>query len=285
MWEALDRAIAAKLGRPWRTLSRRAVGGGCINEAVTLEGEGLRFFVKLNRPEFADLFAAEAQALAEISVPGGPRVPQPVTFGTAGDRGFLVLEHLKLGQCGNFEHFGAALARLHRKSAERFGWWRDNAIGATPQANGWCAAWIEFWRRRRLEPQLDLAARRGLPIPQAARLLEDLPRFFTGYRPVPALLHGDLWSGNAAFDEAGAPVIFDPASYYGDRESDLAMTELFGGFPPAFYRGYGQEWPIAAGYEQRRDLYNLYHVLNHFNLFGGDYGVQARALVGQLLGE
>ena len=115
--------------------------------------------------------------------------------------------------------------------------------------------------------------------------MEKLPAFFPGHEPLPSLLHGDLWSGNAAALAGGEPVIFDPAIYYGDREADLAMTELFGGFPPAFYEAYGAEYPLDAGYATRRQLYNLYHVLNHLNLFGGGYRVQAERMIAQLLAQ
>jgi len=164
------------------------------------------------------------------------------------------------------------LAALHRRQAARFGWARDNTIGATPQANGWCESWTMFWRERRLAPQLALAARNGyrIDVPPVWRLLE-------GHEPAPSLLHGDLWSGNAGFLPDGAPVLFDPAVYYGDREADLAMTELFGGFPGEFYCAYNAAWPLASGYQQRKPLYNLYHLLNHLNLFGGGYLTQVRA--------
>jgi fructosamine-3-kinase len=178
---------------------------------------------------------------------------------------------------------GRALAALHRVTAHEHGWSRDNTIGATPQANAPCGDWAEFWRERRLGFQLRLAAANGHRLAQGERLMEKLPAFFSGYRPAPSLLHGDLWAGNAAATAAGEPVVFDPAVYYGDREADMAMTELFGGFPRSFYEAYGSEYPLDAGYAVRRDLYNLYHVLNHLNLFGGGYRSQAERMIGQLL--
>jgi fructosamine-3-kinase len=153
----------------------------------------------------------------------------------------------------------------HRRPGPRFGWPRDNYIGATPQANAWCDDWAEFWRERRLRPQLEQARSKGFDLGKIA--LEDL---LIKHQPEPALLHGDLWSGNAGFTAEG-PVVFDPAVYYGDREADLAMTELFGGFPREFYDAYNEAWPLEAGYAQRKHLYNLYHLLNHLNLFGGGY--------------
>jgi len=289
MWQTLETAIGEARGRPFALARRRSAGGGCINEAWVLEGEdGSRYFVKLNAAHLADMFAAEAQALEELARAGGPRVPRPVAQGTAGGRAFLVLEYLPLGGRGDPAALGEALARLHAVEAERFGWHRDNTIGSTPQPNRWQDDWIEFLRHQRLGHQFELAASQGYGgglYETGQRLLENLAAFFQGYRPRPALLHGDLWSGNVDYTEAGEPVIFDPASYYGDREADLAMTELFGGFPRPFYEAYRHAAPLDPGYGVRRDLYNLYHVLNHLNLFGSGYLGQARALVDRLLAE
>jgi fructosamine-3-kinase len=148
--------------------------------------------------------------------------------------------------------------------------------------------WIDFWRERRLGFQLDLAARNGLRgalQTQGRQLMDALPALFAHYRPAPSLLHGDLWGGNWGADAAGNPVIFDPAVYFGDREADLAMTELFGGFSRAFYDAYDAAYPLDKGYETRKTLYSLYHVLNHFNLFGGGYGGQAQRMIQQLLAQ
>jgi fructosamine-3-kinase len=170
---------------------------------------------------------------------------------------------------------GAALAGLHRAPAgERFGWHVDNYIGATPQPNAWCASWPEFFRERRLRPQLELAAEQGYGGAlqrEGERLLARVESLLDGHAPAPSLLHGDLWGGNAAALADGTPVIFDPAVYVGDREADLAMTELFGGFPASFHAAYREAWPLADGHALRRELYNLYHLLNHLNLFGTGY--------------
>lgn len=186
------------------------------------------------------------------------------------------------------EVLGHQLAALHRQPRPYFGWHRDNAIGSTPQLNGRHDDWIEFWRERRLGFQLDLAGRNGhcgSLQRQGEQLRARLAGLFEGYRPTPALLHGDLWSGNAASIADGQPVIFDPAVYYGDREADLAMTELFGGFPERFYAAYREALPLEAGYASRRTLYNLYHALNHLNLFGSGYRAQAEGMIAQLLAE
>lgn len=232
--------------------------------------------MKINAAEFADAFAAEADGLAALGE-AGMRVPQPLRHGAAGGEAFLVLEYLELTGDGDFAALGRMLAAAHRSTGARFGWHRDNYIGATPQANGWCNDWTEFWLERRLRPQVELARANGFEIQD--HLFSE--RLLAGHRPQPSLLHGDLWNGNAGFSN-GQPVLFDPAAYYGDREADLAMTELFGGFPPQFYAAYEAALPLEPGYEKRKPLYNLYHLLNHLNLFGGGYLAQVQATLGLL---
>ncbi len=234
------------------------------------------------------MFAAEAAGHGEIAGTRAVRVPQPICHGVNREASWIVLEHVALGPADSKGMcvLGKNLARLHRATRERYGWDRDNTIGATPQINAWDDDWIAFWRERRLGFQLGLAASKaqdGRLIANGERLTEKLPAFFAGYRPLPSLLHGDLWSGNAAMAANGEPVIYDPAVYYGDREADLAMTELFGGFSQPFYDAYRAEYPLDPGYATRKPLYNLYHVLTHFNLFGGGYGAQAERMIEQLL--
>ena len=178
------------------------------------------------------------------------------------------------------------LAAMHAHTAAGFGWDRDNTIGATPQPNQWTRDWVTFLREQRIGHQLGLARDNGLPAAthdRVERVQSALPRLFDVYQPQPSLLHGDLWGGNWAVESGGHPVVFDPAVYYGDREADLAMTELFGGFDRGFYEAYRRTWPLDPGYDVRRDLYQLYHILNHFNLFGGGYAGQVRALADRLL--
>jgi fructosamine-3-kinase len=287
-WPDIERSLRDALGTPFAVESRTGVGGGCINECFVIRGKGRSYFVKLNAPDKADMFAAEAAGLLEIAATKTVRVPQPLCHGGSPAGSWIVLEHLDLQSASGagMQALGRDLARLHRVSAPRYGWHRDNTIGATPQVNAWSGDWVAFWRERRLGFQLALARGNGHDGALAARgerLLEKLPAFFAGYRPAPSLLHGDLWAGNAAMTAKGEPVIYDPAAYYGDREADLAMTELFGGFGRPFYDAYRAEYPLDAGYESRRPLYNLYHVLNHLNLFGGGYGAQAERTIDQLL--
>jgi len=286
---AIEAAIGAASGAPFCIGHTARASGGCIHDTYRIAGRdgerGRRYFVKCNSERFADAFAAEMdglQALAEA----GARVPQPVCEGCAAGQAFLVMEYLDLGDRGDWAGMGRMLAAMHRATAEQFGWRRDNFIGATPQRNRPHRSWLEFWREERLLPQLALAEHHRLGarlIGCGNQLADALPRLLAGHEPKPSLLHGDLWSGNAAFLGEGAPVLFDPAVYCGDREADVAMTELFAGFPRPFYAAYREAWPLAAGYELRRDLYNLYHVLNHANLFGGAYASQAQSMIERLL--
>ena len=290
-WNVLEQRIGVVTSQRFVARQRQALGGGCINQAWRV-GDGERdFFVKTNSLAVAKtMFEAEAAALAELAATRAVRVPLPVGHGTAAGLAFLVLEYLPLGGGGTraLEILGRRLAALHRIPQPFFGWHRDNTIGSTPQPNERGDDWIAFWRERRLGFQLDLAARNGHGGELRRRGEQLLARFaelFADYRPVPALLHGDLWGGNAGCTVDEEPVIFDPACYYGDREADLAMTELFGGFPERFYAAYREALPLDVGYPQRRMLYNLYHVLNHLNLFGGGYRTQAEHMIDRLLAE
>jgi len=284
-------AITQATGQAFRLAQRHAVGGGCINSAEVLAGtDGRSCFVKFNQAERLPMFEAEAEGLRDIAASNSVRCPLPVTHGMAGHQAFLVLEYLELAGRGNSasdRRLGHQLAALHRVTADRFGWRRDNTIGATPQVNTRERDWLPFFREHRLRFQLERAAKHGAPhlLATGERLLDVLPAFFSDYRPLPSLLHGDLWGGNHGALRDGTPVIFDPAVYFGDREADLAMTELFGGFGSGFQSAYRESWPLDPGYRVRRDLYNLYHVLNHFNLFGGGYASQSQQLMHTLLSE
>ncbi len=287
-WSIIAPHIAQATGAPFHVEEQRAVGGGCISQAHLVSGAGRRYFVKLNEARALAMFEAEAEGLRELAASQAIRVPAPVCCGVAGAHAYLVLEYLDLGRGGkdSQQRLGAQLAALHQVQGKRFGWHRDNTIGATPQSNDYADDWCGFWQERRIGFQLRRLAERGHGGRLQRRgdqLLAAIPALLDGHRPQPSLLHGDLWSGNYAFDEQGAPVIFDPAVYYGDRETDLAMTELFGGFSPAFYHAYAAAFPLAAGYEQRKTLYNLYHILNHANLFGSGYLGQAEAMIDLLL--
>lgn len=284
---AIEASIAAASGVRFRISAVAPASGGCIHDSFRIDGDGERYFVKTNTAGLADAFAAEADGLAALNA-AGMRAPRPLGNGVAASRAYLVMEYLDLSRRGDWAAMGRVLAAMHRATGGQFGWRRDNFIGATPQSNRPHDDWTGFWHDARLLPQLALAERNGLGsrlIDTGERLAEMLPVLLAGHAPQASLLHGDLWSGNAAFLADGSPVLFDPAVYFGDREADLAMTELFGGFPPSFYAAYSEAWPLDPGYELRRDIYNLYHVLNHANLFGGGYAAQAQALIGRLLAE
>jgi len=232
------------------------------------------YFVKLGSAEKADMFAAECAGLAALAATQTVRVPRVIAQGIAEQHAFIVLEYFDLFRDGNNELLGTQLAALHRVQAAQFGWHRDNTLALTPQHNTWSVDWISFWRERRLGFQLDLAAQNGFRgnIQELGhKIMDALPDLFADYYPEASLLHGDLWGGNYAFLSDGLPVIFDPATYFGDRETDIAMTELFGGFEPAFYASYHAAYPLDAGYNKRKTLYNLYHILNHCNLVGSSY--------------
>lgn len=280
--------IADKTGSRFVISHTRPIGGGCINQAMSVSGESARYFVKLNQADRLSMFESEADALNELAAVAALRVPQPICSGLAGHQSYLVLEYLELTGRINMEQLGRQLAAQHRHRAAHYGWWRDNVIGSTPQRNTHNPDWVDFWRQHRLGYQLNLAASQGYG-GELQRLGEQLmarmPGLFSTYQPSPSLLHGDLWAGNAAALAEGTPVIFDPALYYGDREADLAMTELFGGFGGRFYAAYHEAWPLDAGYPARKTFYNLYHIINHLNLFGGGYQRQALDMMRQLLAE
>jgi fructosamine-3-kinase len=291
---ALAAAIGAATGVAFRLRSQEPVAGGCIHSALHLAGDaggaGVDYFAKLNEAEKAQMLASEAEGLDALRGSHTVTVPAVVAHGHDAERAWLVLGWLELSALDPAAgaSLGAALARLHRIAQPRFGWARDNFIGASPQPNGWSDDWLAFWRARRMVPQLRYAAANRLPsrmIDRGERLAADCEAFFSGHRPDRSLLHGDLWNGNAARLPDGTPVLFDPAVYVGDREADIAMTELFGGFPPDFASAYRESWPLPDGYRVRRDFYNLYHVLNHANLFAGAYVRQAEQSIERLLAE
>ncbi|WOD37714.1 fructosamine kinase family protein [Nodosilinea sp. E11] len=285
MWTAIAQHISAKTGQAFTIQERRSVSGGCINQAYQINDGAQAFFIKLNQASQVAMFEAEALGLSEMYDSQTIRVPKPLCWGTVDGSAYIVMEWLDLGGSGEaWGPMGSALAAMHRVTSDQgFGWRQTNTIGATPQPNPWTETWLEFYREQRLRHQFRLAGRRGGRFPRQHELLMALPDLLASHHPAPALVHGDLWSGNAAVTAEGEPVILDPATYYGDREVDLAMTELFGRFPEAFYRAYNAAYPLEGGYATRKILYNLYHVINHFNLFGGSYEAQANRMIDQLL--
>ena len=284
-WQQLAERLQQRTGQAAGDPRTNGVGGGCINRAFRLQLGTENFFVKLNVATYSDMFAAEFAGLEELARSQTVRVPVPIEHGVIADKAFLVTEWLELGGTRDDQQFGKQLAAMHEVQAERHGWYRDNTIGRTPQLNDQHADWVTFFRKQRLEYQLELAGKNGYInlLAPGRELAGKLQEFFTAYAPRPSLLHGDLWGGNASALADGTAVIFDPAVYYGDRETDLAMMELFGGFSPRCFEAYRETFPLDHGYEIRKPLYQLYHVLNHANLFGGGYARQASAMIEGLL--
>ncbi|MGV6817475.1 MAG: fructosamine kinase family protein [Thiotrichales bacterium] len=282
----LEAAVSAQTGSQLKIAKASSVGGGCINEALRISAEPRDYFVKLNAAHYLFMFEAEFQSLQAIVDAAAIRAPSPIAVGVTGNQSWLILEYLEMGYSCDEAALGRQLAGLHRHRAERFGWPADNTIGTTTQRNTWSDDWVTFWSEQRLGHQLDLARQQGLSrtaLKKGGQLQRQIGKFFEHYRPTPSLLHGDLWSGNWSGDSQGQPVIFDPASYFGDHETDLAMMNLFGSTSATFLQAYQEVFPIDSGYRVREGLYNLYHILNHFNLFGGGYGRQAEAMIDRLL--
>ncbi len=289
-WQNIVEQIEIATGSPFQLANAQPLAGGDINSAYCLQGQNRSYFIKLNRPETSAMFAAEAEGLIELAKSKTVRVPAPVVHRSTEQHAYLVLEFIEFGSGGKTSQslLGQQLALLHQQHQPFYGWRCDNNIGSTPQPNNRSDDWLEFWRIHRLQHQLHLAATKGYRghlQTSGEQLCHRLAGFFDGYRPHPSLLHGDLWGGNAATDRHGNPVVFDPACYYGDREADLAMTELFGGFSPDFNAAYRETYPLDQGFAVRKKLYNLYHILNHLNLFGSGYLRQAEAMISGLLSE
>ena len=286
MWTEIAQAISRETEQEFAIAKTKSVSGGCINQGYQVSSKDRTYFVKLNDVSKVDMFAAEALGLKQMYATKTITVPQPVCWGTAANSSYLVLQWLDLGGGSNqsWTEMGRQLAAMHRVGTSKdFGWSRNNTIGSTPQINTWMDNWADFFAEQRIGYQLELAKRRGGNFPESNRVVDLVRNKLTEWQPPVSLVHGDLWSGNAAISSDGAPIILDPATYYGDRETDLAMTELFGGFPTAFYHGYNEAWQLDSGYGQRKSIYNLYHVLNHFNLFGGGYASQAKTIIQRLL--
>jgi len=286
--ESITTVLSGKSASITRLQWVRNLSGGDINQAAQLHGGGRNWFLKYHEHAPTGMFEAEAQALTEISSQEQIRVPAPIAVGQDGNTSWLLLEYLELTSRGPASQLGEQLAALHSISFDQYGWLRDNYIGSTPQLNTVSESWAEYWRDRRLKPQLDMAQAAGFSsrlLVQGKRLLESMDALMKGHQPKASLLHGDLWAGNKAYTHDGQPVIFDPASYYGDRETDIAMTELFGGFEQDFYSAYRAHYPLPDSYPLRRDLYNLYHMLNHLNLFGPGYLSRCENIIDGLLAQ
>ncbi|MEM7697112.1 MAG: fructosamine kinase family protein [Verrucomicrobiota bacterium] len=265
--------------------SYRRAAGGCIHDSFVVEArDGTRLFLKTNRAEAIAIFEAECAGLLQLCKAGTSLlIPRPIATTVIGNQAALAMDWLDLGgslnQAG--ESLGHGLADLHRATSESeaFGNDFDNHIGATEQRNRWMASWADFFVQQRLEFQFQLAAKNGFHFSRLDSCLAKVHDHLDRLSIAPALIHGDLWSGNAAATASGEPAIFDPAAYYADREAEIAFTHFFGGFPNRFYEAYREVHPAPADEPIRHRIYNLYHVVNHANLFGGGYATQASSML------
>lgn len=280
----LKRRISEITG--WEIISAIPIGGGCISEACRIEtNSGDNYFIKINPSAPPGMFSKEANGLNELKKPGALRIPAVI----AAEKDFIVTEFIDEGQKERefFENFGRNFAKLHRYSSDKFGFYEDNYIGSNIQSNLSSGNdgenWTEFYFNKRILFQFKLTEKNGNSTDELSKGIKELGKrideIFSGSRETPSLLHGDLWSGNFIIDEKGSACLIDPAVYYGHREADLAMTKLFGGFSPVFYEAYNETYPLPDGFEYRENIYKLYHVLNHLNLFGGSYYSQAVSLI------
>jgi len=284
--DSLRSEIADKLDYKISSVSR--VSGGSINEAAKLDIEEVGpAFLKWNRTADPDMFEKEVSGLNLLrDAETGLRVPEVLLQGTVdGSTGYLLLEYIEDGRPGNrsAQDFGEQLASLHDHRGESFGLDEDNYIGRLPQSNNRHSDWINFFIDERMEPQLQMAMKSGKFGSAITGAFNNMYRKLDEIFPKdrPSLLHGDLWGGNFFYDTEGTAVIYDPAVYYGHREIELAFTHLFGGFPSAFYEAYNKALPLEPGFKQRKDIYNLYPLLVHTNLFGGSYARQVEGIVTQ----
>ncbi|MCW8931579.1 MAG: fructosamine kinase family protein [Gammaproteobacteria bacterium] len=290
-WQQISEHISQTLNRSFQIQKKSSVGGGSINSSYHAIGtDSQEYFIKLNVASLETMFQVEFDSLNELSQSlstnnSAMKVPLPICFGTANSHSYLVLEYQPISSSGNSKTFGQALAEMHKITTKQYGWYQNNIIGSTPQSNCQHNDWITFWREERIRPQFEMLYDKGykkMLQPLSDQLLNNLDSLLVNHTPQASLLHGDLWSGNYGFLSYDQPVIFDPALYYGDRETDIAMTELFGGFSQDFYDSYNETWPLDEGYTRRKTVYNLYHILNHANLFGTSYLNQAMSMMERL---
>ena len=284
MWQAIAEHINSELDIDFHLDQKQQLSGGSINLAWHISGTGQHFFVKINQREQAEQFEAEALSLQALQHAHCIRVPKVICSGQTLDKAFLVLEYLPFAgeTVPGWRHLAQQLALLHKQHEQAmFGFDWDNTLGSTVQPNKWQANWSSFFSEQRIGWLLQLLLEQGFGFGNIDQLVEQCRQRLNHYQPAPSLLHGDLWRGNVGF-VGDSPAVFDPACYYGDRETDLAYTTLFGRFPEAFYQAYQEFYPLDKAYLERKDLYNLYHVLNHAYLFRGAYLVQAQELIKKL---
>ncbi|WP_286268719.1 fructosamine kinase family protein [Thalassotalea hakodatensis] len=285
MWNSIAKSIEQALSSSFKIEKYSAVTGGDINESFLISGEQQRYFVKVNDKARLEHFDAEAYNLNKIRESECIACPSVITTGVTTDKAFLVLHVIDFHQPSNalWRRLGEQLATMHKQTSHgQFGWQQDNVIGSIIQPNRWSSNWRQFFAEQRIGWQLQLLNEKSIVFGDIDFITNACHQILLNHHVEPCLLHGDLWRGNIGFANE-QPVIFDPASYYGDREADLAMTELFGALPEDFYHGYYDTYPLPEAYGVRKHVYNLYHVLNHANIFGGVYVEQAKACINRIL--
>lgn len=273
MWHFISEQISKCTKQDFICDDIREVKAGDNHHAFKISDGKQRYFVKMNEKIHLANFEAEAEGLEHLSATNLFKVPKIICLGVVSDHSYLVIEHIGMSE-GNEQswfHFGQSLANQHKHHTQQmYGWQEDNFIGLTPQSNLWQKKWSCFFAEQRIGFMLQLLSEKGHFLADIDNVVKSIKHLLAGHNPRASMLHGDLWQGNTGFYKT-QPVLFDPAFYFGDRETDLAMTELFGRFPDSFYQGYNDIWSIEDGYQYRKPIYQLYHVLNHALLFGGHY--------------
>jgi fructosamine-3-kinase len=284
MWQAIAEHINNELEGKFEIEHKAQLTGGNINLAYHISGHNQQYFVKINQREQLEQFETEVLSLKAMHHAHCIRVPAVICAGQTIDKAFLVLEYLPFeGETvTGWQNLAQQLAKLHMQHDQAmYGFDWDTLLGSTTQPNKWQSNWSSFFSEQRIGWLLQLLLEQGFGFGKIDYLVEQCRQRLQHYQPPPSLLHGDLWRGNVGF-VADSPAVFDPACYFGDRETDLAYSTLFGRFPEPFYQAYNEFYPLDKAYEERKDLYNLYHVLNHAYLFRGAYLVQAQELIKQL---
>lgn len=285
MWASIREQLSLVLGYSFTIKDKQTLDGGNISHVYLISDGIEQYVVKTNSRDFLVQYLAEEHSLSSLHHTHKITVPKVILTGQTKSHAFIVLQYLPttpLRAEQTSYQLGQQLAELHQWGEQKqYGYDDDNFIGATPQPNTWTNKWHQFFAEQRIGWQLQLLKERGIELVDIDQFVALIKQRLANHHPKPALLHGDLWQGNVGETETGA-VCYDPACYWGDRECDIAMTELFGGFPQSFYAGYQSIWPLHQHYEQRRPIYHLYHVMNHCYLFGGEYLVQAQALIDEI---
>ncbi|RJX66474.1 fructosamine kinase family protein [Vibrio sinensis] len=286
MWQAISKQLSETLMFSFNIVEKTKLTGGEICDCYMISDGEQRYFIKINRRSFFAQFEMEAENIKRLRETSTVSVPELVTLGTTKDNAFLILNYLPtkpLDDVTKSFQFGQQLAQLHQWGEQReYGFDQDNYIGNTLQPNQWNRKWSRFFAEQRIGWQLQLLKEKGTQLVDIEEFTQLVQNRLANHQPRPSLLHGDLWHGNVANTTFGA-ICYDPASYWGDRECDIAMAELFSGFPPEFFQGYESIYPLDVGYHARKPIYNLYHVLNHYNQFGGHYLEESQRYIDEIM--